>query len=247
MPDGYCEVADVRQVLQEAEFTGALGQDPTLVESAITAQSEWLREQSGRHWYDPSAGSGSLLPTETVTATEMRYDVPSSPHPQDRQQYRHDAGRYPTSTDGPYVRVGLDHHNVTTLSALRVRDASGDVTDWTTTADKVEGRGEDYYLATPTDAGKAGQTRLYVHEASLPRAVDYAGMLTLDYEYGRDEVPETIRRAVAFRAAAELVIDDEFSVSIPDNGQLVGVQTKAQQFRDRAADLLDPYMTVAVA
>ena len=43
------------------------------------------------------------------------------------------------------------------------------------------------------------------------------------------------------------MIDDDEVTGIPDNGQLVNVQTKADQFKDRALTLLDPYLSGAVA
>jgi len=243
--DGYCERQDVLDVLQEADLSGALGQRPEIVDSAIVGLTEYLRDQTGRHWYD--SGTSSLLPTSEVTATEMRYDVPSSPHPTDRQLYNHDVERYPVSTDGPYCRITLDHHDVSTLDALRVRDYSGDVTDWTSDPEYVQGRGEDYYLATPTDGGKAGRTALYVRAAALPAVVDYEGLLTLDYSYGTDSVPESVRRMTALLAASELVVDDVFQQAIPDDGQLVNVQTRADEYETRGERLLDNYRSTPTA
>lgn len=248
MPDGgYCEPDDVQRVLQEASFDGALGQEPLIVEQAITSQSEATREFTDRHWYDPDAGANSILATEPLSATDMRLDVPSSPHPQDRQLFVHERERYPVTTDGPYARVRLPHCAVSSLTALRVRDHSGDVTDWVSDAEHEEGRGEDYYVATPTDGGKAGRSYLYIRAASLPVVTNYRGLLTIGYEYGRAAIPDSVRRATAFLAAHELVIDDDEATAIPDNGQLVNVQTKADQFKDRALTLLDPYLSGAVA
>jgi len=245
--DGYCEVADVRRVLQESEFTGALDADPLIVEQAITSQSETTREFTDRHWYDPDAGSDALVATGPLTAEEMRVDVPSSPHPQDRQLFVHERERYPVTTDGPYARVRLPHCGVESLSSLDVRDRSGDVTDWVAAAEHEEGRGKDYYVTTPTDGGKAGRSYLHVRAAALPVVTNYRGLLTLEYEYGRAEIPDSVRRATAFLAAHELVIDDDEAVGIPDNGQLVSVETKADQFKDRALTLLDPYLSGTVA
>lgn len=244
---GYCEPDDVRHVLQESEFSGALDEDPLIVEQAITSQSETTREFTDRHWYDPDAESDAVVATEPLSAVEMRLDVPSSPHPQDRQLFVHERERYPVTTDGPYARIRLPHCEVESLTALRVRDHSGDVTDWAEDSSHDEGRGEDYYLATPTDGGKAGRSYLYIRAASLPVVTNYRGLLTVEYDYGRDAIPDSVRRATAFLAAHELVIDDDANIGIPDNGQLVNVQTKADQFKDRALTLLDPYLSGAVA
>lgn len=242
LDDGYCEPDDVRRVLQESEFTGALDTDPLIVEQAITSQSEATREFTDRHWYDPDAGADALVATEPLSATDMRLDVPSSPHPQDRQLFVHERERYPVTTDGPYARVRLPHVEVKSLNALYVRDHSGDVTDWVADDEHAEGRGEDFYLLTPTDGDAAARSYLYVRAASLPVVTNYRGLLTIGYEYGRAAIPDSVRRATAFLAAHELVIDDEEAVGIPDNGQLVNVETKADQFKDRALTLLDPYL-----
>jgi len=244
---GYCEPDDVRRVLQKSEFVGGLDADPLIVEQAITSQSEATREFTDRHWYDPDAGVEAVVATESLSAEEIRVDVPSSPHPQDRQLFVHERERYPVTTDGPYARVRLPHCAVSSLTALRVRDHSGDVTDWVADGEHEEGRGEDYYLATPTDGSKAGRSYLYIRAATLPVVTNYRGLLTLAYDYGRAEIPDSVRRATAFLAAHELVIDDEEAIGIPDNGQLVNVQTKADQYKDRALTLLDPYLSEAVA
>lgn len=248
MPDdGYCNTDDVRRVLQESEFTGAEAADPLIVEQAITSQSETTREFTDRHWYDPSAADADLVANGPLSASEIRVDVPSSPAPQDRQLFVDGRERYPVTTDGPYARIRLPHCAVDSLSALRVRDRSGDVTDWTSDADRVEGRGEDYYVSTPTDGSKTGRSYLYIRAASLPALTNYRGALTLAYDYGRAAIPDSVRRATAFLAAHELVIDDDANIGIPDNGQLASVESKADQFKDRALTLLDPYLIDPVA
>lgn len=248
MADGYCERQDVLDVLEEASLSGAYSQRPAIVDTAITGLTEYLRDETGRHWYDSSGTEEDLIPTAAVSATEMRHDVPSSPHRQDRQLFAHHQGaRYPVSTNGPYVRIPLDHHGVTSVTALRVRDSSGEFNDWVADSDIVQGRGEDYYLSTPTDAGSGGRTRLYLHEGTLPCVVDYDGMLLLDYDYGRDGIPDTVNRMTALLAASQLVTADEFVTAIPDSGQLVNVETKAQRWERQGEMLLDNYRSVEVA
>jgi hypothetical protein len=240
--DGYCEPADVRRVLQESEFSGAHAEDPRIVGQAITSQSEATREFCERHWYDPDAPADAFVATEPLSAQEIRVDVPSSPHPQDRQRFVHERVRYPVTTAGPYSKVRLPHVAVSSLSALYVRERGGGVTDWVADSEHVEGRGEDFYVSTPTDGGKAGRSYLYIRAGALPPVTNFQDLLTLEYQYGRPEIPDSVRRATAFLAAHELVIDDEAVAGIPDDGQLVNVETKADQFRDRALTLLDPYV-----
>lgn len=239
MSKGYCTTEDVRRVLQNAEFSGALAEDANqAVKDAITAQSEWLQETTNRHWYEP--GGDALVYDEPLDHTET-LDVPSSPHA-DHTQMFHGGGpnrqpRYPKRFGGPYTRVRLTRRDVTDVTELLVRDSSGDVTDWTD--EKDEGRGEDYYLQVASDTGF---TRLYLHTGALPRLRDYSAAVTPTYEYGIDGVSDTVRRAVAMRAAAEVVIDDELQTLITDAGQLVNVETKAQQWERQAEELLEVHL-----
>jgi len=238
----YCERQDVLDVLEEASLSGAYDQRPEIIDAAINGLTQDIRAWTNRHWYDPSAGQNDLRNDSPVSATDLIHDIPSSPHTQDRQLFVDDDGvRYPVTHTGPYCRIVLDHADVTTLTALRVRDSAGDYEDWTTQSSKTQGRGEDYYLQTPTDGGPAGRTRLYLRAGVLPVLTDYEAALTLDYEYGTDSVPDAVRRMTAQYAAAELVINDEFVQAIPDDGQLINVQTKADRWEAAADKTLDNY------
>lgn len=244
MPTGYCERDDVRRVLREASFNGDLGQDGQIVDDAIAGQTEWLRKRTRRHWFDTSGGT-TLVPTSTRSVTNITLDVPSSPHRQDRQLLRSDQGvRYPVTHAGRYVKVRLPHYDVSSLTTLDVRQTDGDVEDWVAAGDKTQGRGDDYYLLTD---GDTGASHLYLNASSIGARIDFGDLLTLDYDYGVDGVPETVRRATALRAAAELVLDDDAAVGIPDNGQLVAAESKADKFRKQADRLLQPYLETPIA
>jgi len=238
----YCERQDVLDVLEEASLSGAYSERPEIVDAAITGLTQDIRAWTNRHWYDPDAASDDLLSDSPVTATEMSEDIPSSPHTQDRQLFRSGDGvRYPLTHAGPYCRIVLAHADVTTLSALQVRDVAGEFEDWTTQPAKRQGRGEDYYLQTPADGGPSGRTRLYLRAGVLPTLTDYEEALLLDYEYGADTVPDSVRRMTAQYAAAELVTNDEFVAAVPDDGQLVNVETKADRWTAAADKTLDNY------
>lgn len=243
---GYCERDDVRRVLREASFGGDLGQDPEIVDDAIEGQTDWLQRRTHRHWFDSSAGaSQDPVPTSARPVTDITLDVPSSPHRQDRQLFSSEQGvRYPVTTAGPYAKVRLPHYDVQSLSALEVRDHAGGVTDWVATANKTEGRGEDFYLLTE---GDHDTSYLFIRARNIGPRVDYGDLLTVDYDYGTDGVPESIRRSTALRAAAELVLDDDAQIGIPDSGQLVQLESKADQYRKKAMELLGPYLETPVA
>jgi len=250
--DGYCEVDDVRRALQNnpraMNNTDALADD--IVKAEIQGASAWLRKTTNAHWYDSGGANTDVVPTGPRSVSNARMDVPSSPHRQDRQLFTDAVGmRYPVTTDGPYARIRLDHRYVQELTRLAVRDRAGDTTDWTTDPDITSGVGEDYHLRREDQEG-TGASFLYVRAASIGARTDYGGLLVLDYDYGLDAGSEDwqdVRRGVAHLTAAEIVDDDDVLASIPDDGQLVGVDTQAQSHLDRAMTYLEPYMGVPVA
>jgi len=246
MSVGYCEPEDVRRVLREASFDGALGQDSEIVDDAILGQTQMLRRRTRRHWYDSGGAASDLVSTSPRSVGNIRLNVPSSPHRQDRQLFRGETGvRYPATYSGPYARVRLSHYDVDSLTALQVRDSDGGVEDWVASGDYTAGRGGDYYLHTSSD--DEGRSHLYIRGASIGPRVDYQDLLTVGYDYGRDGVPETIRRATALLATEELVLDEDAKTAIPDQGQLVSLESKADQFHKRAMAKLEPYLEAPVA
>jgi hypothetical protein len=247
----FCEYSDVREALLERSLSGPLDQANTdTVMSTIASVSDWFARQTNGHWYDSTAEPGDLRENAPATASDVRLDVPSSPHRQDRQLLVGEQGvRYPVTHNGPYARIQLPHRYVQSVAALRVRDTGGGVDDWVADPSKTEGRGGDYYVGRPGQASY-GQSYLFVRASSIGPRVDYNGLLTVDYEFGLDADEKSwqdVRRGVALASGAEVVIDDNVLSSIPDDGQLVGVDTQRQQLVDDAADKLDPYLGVAVA
>ena len=248
MPTGYCEPEDVLNALQDTSLSGATNE--SIVSDAIHGVSSWLRKETGSHWYDSSGPVDDLTPTAARSASNVRLDVPSSPHAQRRQIMRAGSDvRYPVTTDGPYARIPLPHSFVESVDRLAVRDRAGGVDDWVASSDHPEGVGEDYY-AQEEDAEGYGASYLYVRAASVGPRTDYSGVLTLEYSYGLDEQDESwedVRRGVALLSAAQVIVDDNVLTMIPDNGSLIGVDTQAQRLYDRAMQYLDGYLGVALA
>lgn len=248
---GFCETEGVRLALQKANTgfgSGALATD--IVEASIEGASNWFQRATNGHWYDSTGSASDVIDTGTASATAVRLDVPSSPHQQDQQLISDDPdARYPVTHNGPYARITLPHLHVSTLSKLEVRDHGGDVTDWVADSEFVEGRGEDYY-AQRKGQNSYGRTYLYVRAGSIGHRFDYSGILTLGYDYGLDyddEAWDDVRRGIASLAAADVVDDDDVLAQVPDNGQLVGVQTQHQNLIDAASKRLDPYISSATS
>lgn len=239
--DGYAEVEDVKSVMQD-DFRGSTPTEQQAAD-AIAGLTEYLRRETRHHWYEPS-GEADLVPTSPRSVTNIRRDVPSSPHTQDRQIYRDESGiRYPVTQAGRYSRIPLKHPGVETIDTLQVRQRDGSVEDWVAASDKQEGRGEDYYALSEGDEFE--QSYLYVRASSLGPRTDYNDLLTVDYSHGV-EINGTVRRGVAALAAADLTMDDNVQQAIPDDGNLIQVETKADRYVNQAMRVLGPFFQTPI-
>lgn len=248
MPTGYCTVTDVRRALQEtvAAFdSGDLGEsDYAVVVDAIASQTEWVMGATDRHWYVPgglAADDHNLIPTGVNTHTREEHTIPSTPHagPAQMQVAAAKQARYPLRNNGVFTRIRLDKHYARSLTELRVRTASGAFTDWLAADSYTEG--QDYELYA--DAGpNAALSYVNLRSRRLPQLADYTNAVRVSYDYGRDELSRTIRRAVAMRAAAQLLApDDEATLAIPENANLQAVETKVAALERQADELMEVY------
>ncbi|ELY96543.1 hypothetical protein C484_00930 [Natrialba taiwanensis DSM 12281] len=228
-----------------ADFdSGATGEDNNqIIVDAISSQAKWLRDSTDCHFYvagGVTEDDHDLVPTSATERGPEEGDIPSTPHPQHSTMLVADRGRYPHKTNGPYCRVPLEKNDAGTLLSLEVRDASGSFTDWV--ADDSKDEGADYRLYV--EPGSA-PSRSYVdlRAASLPSLRDYGNAVQATYEFGEDELPSTIRRATAMRAAAQLLAsDDEATLGIPENANIQSVETKVQALERQAEELLEVYL-----
>lgn len=249
MPTGYCTVADVRRALQETvrEFdSGAWGADQNqVVVDAITAQTEWLEKTLSRHWYVPGG-----------VAEDDRDLIPTSPNTRtDEESIQTGSGLVvdgslpaPRQYQGSYTRIELARRDAEAITSLRVR-RDGDYSDWVASNEFSGGTypdalGEDYFLRV----NNGGVSHLYIDTDQLYNEDDdqwrvdsWVNAVYVSFDYGHEGLPQTIRRAVAFRAGAELLTDDQASLAIPDDGALVSVETKKQALESRADELMEPY------
>lgn len=144
---------------------------------------------------------------------------------------------------GPFVRVPLDYHDVETVDALRVRDTSGGFVDWTA-GDTEPTEDDDWYVSVESETGAS---TLYLRAGTIGPRVDFEQLLRLDLTIGRSPIPSHVRRGVALLAGAQVVIDDELDIGVPDNGQLVSVASKAEEMRREGNRLLDASVPLAIA
>jgi hypothetical protein len=237
----YCSEEDVRETLQESVASlnsGSLSIE--FIDSAIFAESEWMQETTNRHWFDPDANDG--VAAEPLTHKRDEKTIPSSPHADHMQTFRSGTMtrgvRYPTRFAGPYTRVKLFRRDVSELTQLLVRDQSGDFDDYLTDDSKTQGLGEDFYLQTNDSTGI---THLYLDTESLPILSDYDNAVLASYEYGT-RLTETVRTATACLAGAHLLRSEETKQAVPDDGQLVELDTKADELYSRGRRLLEIHL-----
>lgn len=240
MPTGYCTVDDVRRALREADLPGDAQQDRDIVIDAITGQTQWLRKATDCHFYVPDGvdeDEDNLVPTEARSRGPEELDVPSTPHPQHSTMFSDRRDRYPHKTHGPFCRMKVEKHDVSELTTLEVSDLGGEYEDWTTTSDKTEG--EDWRLFVSA-GGAPSDSYVDVRANSLPHLQHYAGAVRVEYEYGQDSLPSTVQRAIAKRAAADLT--EKAAMQIPENANVYGAQSKAEELRQQAGELLGEYL-----
>ncbi len=243
MPAGYCTVDDVRRALRDADLPGDAVQDRQIVVDAIVGQTDWLTASIDRHFYVADGldeDSDDIVPTGPKTRQQEEQSVPSTPHagPRQMQVAASRQARYPLRNNGPFTRVRLDKHYADSLSALEVRDASGSYSDWVADPDKTEG--EDYRLYVEPGS-TSSPSYVDLRARLLPNLSNYENAVRVSYDYGLGELPSTIRRAVAMKAAAELVTGDDAALGIPENANLVAPETKVQTLERQAEEKLEVY------
>lgn len=138
-----------------------------------------------------------------------------------------------------YTRLRLNRKDVKAVNELHVVNAEGGFDDWTADFQGGVGnthRGEDYWVRI----NNGGVSELYLDVHSMDDDLaSLANAVYVDVDYGHEGIPRNVRRAVAFRAAADLV--EEAVVEIPQNATVYNIETKAEELRSQADELLEVY------
>ncbi len=247
MSEGYCTLEDVRRALRKANLPGDVSQDKQIAVDAIVAETEPLEKSLKRHWYAPT---GADILNE---ATEI--DIPTGPKTRD-DEYSiptssafvvDDKGPAPKTSQRDYAKIDLDRRDAEAIEALHVRTENGTYEDWAASSDYTEGSwppsGEDYYLRV----NNGGWSRLYLDVTNFLEEDEddeyvldsWANAVYCEFSYGHEGIPRNVRRAVALRAGAELV--EEAVIEIPQNATVYNIQTKADEMREKADELLEVY------
>ncbi|EMA19016.1 hypothetical protein [Haloarcula argentinensis] len=244
---GYCTLEDLRRAMQEASLPGDISQDKQIAVDSITAQTEWLEKTLKRHWYAP-AGADIL-----DEATDI--DIPTGPKSRDDEQdiptpsaiVVDDDGPAPKTWQGSYTKLDLARRDAGAVTKLLVRDGDGSYTDWVASDDysvgqSPDGLGDDAYVRVNNGGWSAlylDVSNLYDDTADEWKLDTFSNAVYAFFEYGYEGLPQTIRRAVAFRAASDFV--DEAAVQIPENARVRSVESLADQFERKSEELLEVY------
>lgn len=243
---GYCTLEDLRRALREAGLPGDVQQDERIAVDAITAETEPLEKSLKRHWY--------ALQGDDILDEATAIDIPTAPKTRDDE---HDIPTgaaqivgepvTPKTSQGDYAKIELARRDADAVGTLHVRTPDGTYEDWVASDDYTEGSwppsGEDYYLRV----NNGGWSRLYLDTTNFLEGGEddeyvldsWANAVYLELDYGHEGIPRNVRRAVALRAGAELV--EEAVVQIPENATVYNVETKADEMRSKADDLLEVY------
>jgi len=140
-----------------------------------------------------------------------------------------------------YTRIVMDRRDVKALNELFVINDAGGYDDWVDSNDYDGGvgkqyRGDDYWVHI--DNGGWSELYLDVH-AMDDDLTSLSNAVYLEADYGHEGIPRTVRRAVAFRAGADLA--EEAAIQIPENANVYNVETKADEMRSKATELLEVY------
>lgn len=157
---------------------------------------------------------------------------------------RPDALEWPVDENIPaYTRIRLARKDVSAVNTLNVVNESGGFDDWTsgtyTGGVGNANRGDDWWVRE----NNRGVSELYLNVHAMDDGIaSFSSAVYVDIDYGEADLPKGVRRGVAQLAASELITDDEFQTSIPDQGQLVNVETKGQNWERRGLRKLSPHI-----
>ncbi len=139
-----------------------------------------------------------------------------------------------------YTRIRLDRKDVDAINELHVIGEDGSYTDWVGSSDYdggagTEHRGEDYWGRVNND----GISELYLDVHSLDDDIaSLSNAVYTEWDYGREGISRTARRAVALFAAAEFA--EEATIQIPENATVYNVGALSDKLEAKAEKLLNP-------
>jgi hypothetical protein len=140
-----------------------------------------------------------------------------------------------------YTEITLARKDVKAINTLSVVNEDGGFDDWVGSNDYDGGvgnvnRGDDYWVRV----NNGGVSELYLDVHAMDDDIpSFSNAVYVDFDYGHKGIPRNVRRAVANWAAADLV--EEAVIEIPQNTTIYNVETKAEELRSTAEELMEVY------
>lgn len=239
---GYAEYIE-KQTSRHWFVSGGISEDnkglfPTAVE---TRDDEYDLPTVGGHVTGAYGGGVDAYTATTGTV----FDSTPTDTPKPKEYIRLATGTRDDSDSAPaYARITLDRKNVQAVNSLHAINADGGYDDWVASNEYAGGvgfkshAGEDYWVRI--NNGGVSELYLNIHAmdddlASLSNAV----YVDIDHGYSGSadgKKIKAIRRATALLVGADLA--EEAVVEIPENTTLYDIETKAEEMRDRANEIL---------
>lgn len=206
-------------------------------EHDIPSHGGFVEGASERERYRYRANSDALLEAGPRHERRRRRDLRRV----EKREIRLAFGDLYDDTRPAYTRIRFDRRDVEAVNELHVVNEDGAYDDWVAESDYDGGvgnqhRGEDYWVRV----NNGGWSELYLDVHALDDDIPgLSNAVYVDFDYGHDGIPQTVRRAVALRAGAYFT--EKAAVQIPENARLYNVESRAEEMREEATELLDVY------
>lgn len=184
--------------------------------------------------------------SDALLESGPRYERRRRDHRDPKREIRIAFGEYDDGHDDTtpaYTRITLDRKDVQALNELHVVNADGGFDDWVADSDYDGGvgtthRGEDFWVRV----NNGGVSELYLDVHAMDDEIaSLSNSVYVSLSYGHEGIPRNVRRAVAFRAGADLV--EDALIEIPAQASIYNIETKAEEMREQAEQLLKVYRT----
>lgn len=190
---------------------------------------------AGAYGSDPNRATST---TGTVFSSEPKTTKP-------KQEIRLATGDIDDDTVPAYTRIPLARKDADAVNSLHIANADGGYDDWVASNDYSGGvgfdqhAGDDFYVRI--NSGGAASLNIDVHSLD-DDLFTLSNAIVIDYDFGTDGLPQSVRQGVAKLAASWLADNEEFRSAIPNDGQLVDVETKADRWERQGRQQLQPHI-----
>lgn len=211
--EGYCDPADVADFFDKYDtFDDETNPTRAQVKARIMAASNWIDDFTGHAWRERRVtGEYKSLSNKMGGASN----------------YYWRAGT-PLKLMKRSIRTPLDESKGDKIEFWQGNEWN----DWVSDPNMDEGRDGDYWVEDAT-----GQLYVYRRHIFFQRHKE----IRVDYRYGKETVPQTIRDVCARRTAAHYLESQQYRVTVPGNEEAPDALTVAEKWREICEEDLGPF------